>query len=208
MSPESLDPDIPRGATFLHASAISQAISRGAADTVMAAIEAAHEAGARISYDTNFRPRLWTAAQAAPVIAAAAAKADIVKTSAEDCEALLGLSGHEAIAAHFLGLGSKAVILTLGRDGSYVATPQAASRIPGFAVEAVDATGAGDAFTGALLAELSDGKPLLGAARFANAAAALSTLGYGAIAPLPDRAAVEAFLTAHTAEGERQSEGN
>ena len=66
--------------------------------------------------------------------------------------------------------------------------------IPGRQVAAVDATGAGDAFTGALLAQLSRGAPLGLAARFANAAAALSTLGYGAIAPLPRRAAVEAEL--------------
>jgi 2-dehydro-3-deoxygluconokinase len=67
-------------------------------------------------------------------------------------------------------------------------------RVPGRQVDAVDATGAGDAFTGALLAELARGAPLAEAAVFANAAAALSTLGYGAIAPLPRRPAVEAAL--------------
>ena len=45
----------------------------------------------RVSYDTNFRPRLWTAEAARPVIEAAARNADILKTSVEDCEALLGL---------------------------------------------------------------------------------------------------------------------
>ena len=61
-------------------------------------------------------------------------------------------------------------------------------------MQAVDATGAGDAFTGALLNALARGMELADAARFANAAAALSTLGYGAIAPLPSRAAVEDAL--------------
>jgi 2-dehydro-3-deoxygluconokinase len=86
------------------------------------------------------------------------------------------------------------VILTLGRDGAFVADARQRVRIPGFTVEAVDATGAGDAFTGALLSELAAGRSLVVAARFANAAAALSTLDYGAIAPLPDRRKVEAFL--------------
>ena len=60
------------------------------------------------------------------------------------------------------------------------------------AAAAIDATGAGDAFTGALLAELARGQTLAQSVRFANAAAALSTLGYGAIAPLPRRDAVAA----------------
>jgi 2-dehydro-3-deoxygluconokinase len=194
MSPDWLEGRLPQHMKFLHASGISQAISPSAAGTVMAAISAARAAGARVSYDTNFRPRLWTASEAAPVISAAASKADILKTSAEDCEALIGLKQPENIAAHFLALGAGAVILTLGRDGAFVADARQRVRIPGFTVEAVDATGAGDAFTGALLSELAAGRSLVVAARFANAAAALSTLDYGAIAPLPDRRKVEAFL--------------
>jgi bifunctional ADP-heptose synthase (sugar kinase/adenylyltransferase) len=66
-----------------------------------------------------------------------------------------------------------------------MATPEGSLHVPGMSVAAVDATGAGDAFTGALLSERARGRPLGEAVRFANAAAALSTLGYGAIAPLP-----------------------
>jgi len=58
----------------------------------------------------------------------------------------------------------------------------------------VDATGAGDTFDGAFLAEwLNCGDPFA-AAHYANAAAALSTQGYGAVAPIPRRPDVEAFL--------------
>jgi 2-dehydro-3-deoxygluconokinase len=61
-------------------------------------------------------------------------------------------------------------------------------------VKFVDATGAGDMFTGAFLAEyLRIGDPFA-AGRYANVAAALSTEGYGAVAPMPRRAAVEAAL--------------
>ena len=60
----------------------------------------------------------------------------------------------------------------------------------------MDATGAGDAFTGAFLAEwLAHGDPFRAAA-YANAAAALKTLGRGAVAPIPRRDAVEAFASA------------
>lgn len=194
MTPADLDREAIAGTRFLHASGISQAISPSAAETVAAAMAMARASGTRISYDTNFRPRLWTPEAARPVIEAAARGADILKTSVEDCEALLGLGAPAAIAEHFLALGAGAVIATLGRDGVFLATPQGSEHVAGLPVNAVDATGAGDAFTGALLSECCRGRPLGQAARFANAAAALSTLGFGAIAPLPQRAAVEALL--------------
>jgi 2-dehydro-3-deoxygluconokinase len=194
MLPADLDPGLIASARFLHASGISQAISETAAETVAAAISMARNAGVGVSFDTNFRSRLWTAEKARPVIEAAAAQADILKTSAEDAAALFGLTAPPDVARHLLGLGAKAVIITLGREGVVIATAAGRELIPGRQVSAVDATGAGDAFTGALLAELSRGVPLARAARFANAAAALSTLGYGAIAPLPRRAAVASAL--------------
>ena len=194
MRPADLDPALIASARFLHASGISQAISETAAETVAAAISMARKAGVGVSFDTNFRSRLWTAEKARPAIEAAAAQADILKTSAEDATALFGITAPPDVARHLLGLGAKAVIITLGREGVAIATAAGLELIPGRQVAAVDATGAGDAFTGALLAELSRGVPLARAARFANAAAALSTLGYGAIAPLPRRAAVASAL--------------
>jgi 2-dehydro-3-deoxygluconokinase len=67
-------------------------------------------------------------------------------------------------------------------------------RLPGRQVAAVDATGAGDTFAGAFLARHIAGDDAITAARYANAAAALSTTGYGAVAPIPRRATVEAFM--------------
>jgi 2-dehydro-3-deoxygluconokinase len=58
----------------------------------------------------------------------------------------------------------------------------------------VDATGAGDAFAGAFLARLVAGDDVLAAASYANAAAALSTTGYGAVAPTPYRDQVLSLL--------------
>jgi 2-dehydro-3-deoxygluconokinase len=130
------------------------------------------------------------------VIEKTAAQAHVLKTSLEDAEELLDLADPARIADHFLGLGSTIAVVTLGASGVYVADRRAGRHIAGFGVDAVDATGAGDAFTGALLAELALGRDLLSAARFANAAAAISTLGYGAVAPLPRRAEVDDFLRA------------
>jgi 2-dehydro-3-deoxygluconokinase len=194
MTAAGLKPDLIASAGFFHASGISQAISSSAAETVAAAIAMARAAGVGVSFDTNYRPRLWPVDAALPVIEAAAARADILKTSVEDSIALLGAADPPAIARHFLTLGAGAVVVTLGREGVFFATAEGSGHVAGRAVEAVDATGAGDAFTGALLSARARGTPLGEAVRFANAAAALSTMGYGAIAPLPSRAAVEAAL--------------
>ena len=79
-----------------------------------------------------------------------------------------------------------------------VATPRERERIYGHGVKAVDATGAGDCFDGAFLAEYVRHGDAFAAARFANVAAALSTLGYGAVTPLPRRADVDAVMAART----------
>lgn len=194
LSPADLPLQIIAQARFLHVSGISQAISAGARETVDAAVDSAAQAGVRLSYDTNLRTRLWSAEEARPVVDRTARHAYFLKTSLEDSAALLGLEEPDAIAAYFQGLGCAIVVVTLGKDGVYLAEGASRERIAGFRVEAVDATGAGDAFTGAFLAELIAGRNAAEAARFANAAAALSTQGYGAVQPLPRRDAVERFL--------------
>ena len=181
-------------ARYLHVSGISQAISATAREAVEHALAVGRQAGVKLSYDTNLRTRLWTVEEARPVVERTARQADFLKTSLEDSAALLGLEDPVRIAAHFLGLGCRIVVVTLGKAGVHLATADRQETIAGFAVDAVDATGAGDAFTGAFLAELVAGKDARAAARFANAAAALSTLGYGAVQPLPRRADVERFL--------------
>ncbi len=198
--------DVPPGlvlvSRFLHVSGISQAISATAASAVDYAVSMAIEAGVKISYDTNLRLRLWSATEARTTVETTAARAEVLKTSLEDARELLGLTEPERIADHFLGLGSKVVVVTLGVSGALVATDRTRRRIDGFKVASVDATGAGDAFTGAFLAELARGRGLAAAAQFANAAAALSTLGYGAVAPLPRRPEVERLLAGTAAPTE------
>lgn len=181
-------------ARFLHISGISQAISASASDAVDAAIAGARRSGIRVSYDTNLRTRLWSVEAARPVVDRTARQAHFLKTSLEDSQALFGLDDPARIAEHFRSLGCAIVVVTLGKAGVHLAVDGRHETISGVKVEAVDATGAGDAFTGAFLAELIGGREAGPAARFANAAAALSTLGYGAVQPLPRRDAVERFL--------------
>jgi ribokinase len=99
-------------------------------------------------------------------------------------------------ASRLLELGPQAVILKLGRAGCFVAAPGFTGGVAGFAVEAVDSTGAGDTFNGAFAMGLAEGMPLPCAATFANAAAAISVTRPGAQSSIPNRDEVVAFLRA------------
>jgi len=192
--PEDLPADYIAGARILHVSGISQAISTSACDTVFAAIAIARQAGVRVSYDTNLRLKLWPLARARAISAATLPQCDILLPSQEDAEALTGLADSDAIIDHYLSAGVGLVVLKMGKAGAIIATPDRRTPVPGRVVQAVDATGAGDTFDGAFLARLLAGDPPLDAAQFANAAAALSTTGIGAVAPMPTEDAVRAFI--------------
>ncbi|WP_428698597.1 sugar kinase [Stappia sp.] len=201
MRPDDLPFELLRETRVLHVSAISQAISASACDTVFAAIEEVREAGGLISYDTNLRLALWPLPRARAVVEATAAMADILLPGLDDARLLTGLETAEEIAAHYHALGATRVALTLGADGVFYSGPEGRERIAPHQVEAVDATGAGDAFDGAFLAEFLKSGDGLAAARHANAAAALAVCGYGAVAPLPHRADVLAFLAKQERRG-------
>jgi 2-dehydro-3-deoxygluconokinase len=183
-----------RGARMLHVSGVSQAISASACDAVFRAIEVAKAAGVGVSYDTNLRLSLWPKARAAAVIHAGVAQADVALPSFDDVRVLTGLEEPDAIADFYLRLGCPLVLLKMGSKGVIVATPERRERVGAFRVEAVDATGAGDTFAGSFLARHLAGDDPFAAARYANAAAALSTTGYGAVAPIPRPDAVNALL--------------
>jgi ribokinase len=101
----------------------------------------------------------------------------------------------EAAADALVAMGPKTVVLTLGARGAYVAGDGVRALVPEFPVEAVDTTAAGDVHCGALAVALVEGRPLLEAVRFANAAAALSATKLGAQPSAPRRADIEALLS-------------
>jgi len=90
--------------------------------------------------------------------------------------------------------GVRTVILTLGQRGAFLADADGQRLVPGFRVKSVDSTAAGDVFNGALSVALAEGKTVLDAVRFANAAAALSVTRPGAQPSAPSRADIEKFL--------------
>ncbi|VWB82576.1 2-dehydro-3-deoxygluconokinase [Burkholderia lata] len=181
-------------AKAVHLSGISLAISTAACDAAFAGIDHARRHGAKVSFDTNLRLKLWPLPRARAVMREALRQTDICLPSWDDVTALTGANDRDAIVDAMLEHGPQVVALKLGKEGAYVATPNERRVVPGFTVNAVDATGAGDCFGGAFVARIVAGDDPFAAARYANAAAALSTTGYGAVAPIPHRDAVERLM--------------
>ncbi len=203
MRPADLPLELIRDAKFFHASGISQAISDTACDTVFAAMEAARGGGVRIAYDSNLRLRLWPLVRARAVIRATIALADYFLLSMEDAEALCGERDADAILDWCHEAGAKVVALKLGAAGVVGSDSKRREKVAGHAVNCVDATGAGDCFAGALLARMATGDDFWEGLRYANAAAALATTGFGAVAPLPRPDAVHRLLSGFASQGRR-----
>jgi ribokinase len=107
---------------------------------------------------------------------------------------LTGLKETEAAARELLDRGVGAVVVTLGAEGALIVTWDAIQHIPGYKVDVVDTTGAGDAFNGALAVALAKGRTLPEAVDFANAAAALQVTKVGTAPAMPYRCDVERLL--------------
>ncbi|MGO5022933.1 carbohydrate kinase family protein [Lawsonibacter sp. LCP25S3_G6] len=164
--------------------------------TTIWAAQQARKAGALISYDPNYRPFLWEREETAKtVILDALPLVDLLKVSEEEMVLLTGKTDLEQGAAQLLAMGPAAVFVTRGEAGVYFQTPAGSGRVAAFDVRAVDTTGAGDAFLGALLAQIQGrGREALSAmtlsqwqlaARIANAAGGLTTTSKGAIPAMP-----------------------
>lgn len=195
MQPQTMDLGAAGRTRWLHVSGISQAISASACDTVFAAIETARAANGKVSFDPNLRLSLWPLARARATICATIAMTDLFLPSLDEAVALAGTDDVPAIFAWARAHGAHTVVLKSGPAGAWYAEQGAQPQLAAArAVQAVDATGAGDCFDGSLLARLAAGDTLADAVRYANAAAGLSTLGHGAVAPIPTAAQVRAAL--------------
>lgn len=168
-----------------HLSGISLAISERACDAGLAMAEAARAAGRWVSFDTNLRLKLWPVERARAVMDRALSSCDICLPSYDDLTTLTGLQSDEAIVDHCLSRGAQTVALKLGHRGAVVANANERHRIAPHPCQAVDATGAGDAFGGAFVTRLIAGDTIEQAGCYASVAAALSTEGYGAVDPIP-----------------------
>ena len=203
LRPEELNAAVLDGCRVLHVGSLSltDEPARGA---TFAAVERAKAAGAVISYDPNYRAALWRDAEtAAAHMRSMVPYADVMKLSDEETALLTGETDPAAAVAVLLGQGVKCAAVTLGAGGALTATADGTRRVPGFSVEAVDTTGAGDAFWGGFLHRMLalDKAPeeltadeAADCARWGNATAAVCVTRRGAIPAMPEPAEAEALL--------------
>lgn len=198
LSPQDLDEDYLAGARILHLSGITQAISESARHTALVAAQLAHRLGVAVSYDINFRPRLWSAAQAREAFEELLPYLSICLPSVPgDSQPLFGLEDAVAVADYLRGRGIEIVAAKNGLVGAVVVGPQERASLPPWEPpRVVDTTGAGDAFAGGFLHGLVQGLSPVAAARLGIVTAGLKVGGRGAVTSLPQREQVMAALTA------------
>lgn len=120
------------------------------------------------------------------------------ETEAEELTgvAVKDLESADRAAKVIFAKGVQNVLITLGGKGVYLNTEGKSEIIPAYRVNAIDTTGAGDAFNGGLLTGLAEGKSLRDAAQFANALAAISVQRIGTTPSMPTREEIDAFISA------------
>ncbi len=122
-----------------------------------------------------------------------------IKPNETEAEILTGIEVTDDDTARKAGgrlleCGAQNAIVTMGKRGAMLVTAEESSLIPAFEVNAVDATAAGDAFTGGLAYAIANGEDIKDAVKFANAVAALAVTKMGAQPSMPTRDELEGFL--------------
>lgn len=124
-------------------------------------------------------------------------RADYVVPNESEARALAGGEGIETWAAGQLAAGVKAVVMTMGVYGAVIHDALGTRQHSAYSIDAVDTTGAGDAFRAGMAVRLAEGAAVDEAVRFANACGALACLTPGAEPSMPAREAVERFTAEH-----------
>lgn len=174
------------------------------------AVRIAFEQGVAVCFDVNIRPTIWSSKEAAWAVCEPVLRAStLVKLSMDDAKFLLGLGSDptpEEVIASLRTYDADFVVITDGARGAWFANGDLGDHsslvfVPAFEIEAIEPTGAGDAFTAAIIARLmASGWDELTEAdiRFASAAGALTTTREGAIDSLPTGVEIQEFLAART----------
>ncbi|BAT81245.1 hypothetical protein LR48_Vigan07g073700 [Vigna angularis] len=196
---DELDLDLIRKAKIFHYGSISL-ITEPCKSAHIAAAKAAKDAGVVLSYDPNLRLPLWPSEDSAREgILSIWETADIIKVSEEEISFLTkGEDPYDdAVVRKLFHENLKLLLVTEGAEGCRYYTKEFSGRVKGLKVDAVDTTGAGDAFVAGMLSQLSVNLSLIqkeeelrDSLKFANVCGALTVTERGAIPALPTKEAV------------------
>ncbi|PNY09622.1 fructokinase-2 [Trifolium pratense] len=196
---DELDLDLIRKAKIFHYGSISL-ITEPCKSAHIAAAKAAKDAGVFLSYDPNLRLPLWPSADSAREgILSIWETADIIKISEEEISFLTNGENpyDDAVVRKLFHPNLKLLLVTEGAEGCRYYTKDFSGRVEGMKVDAVDTTGAGDAFVAGILSQLATDLSLIQkeeqlreSLKFANACGALTVTERGAIPALPTKETV------------------
>jgi 2-dehydro-3-deoxygluconokinase len=158
LGPEDLTPESFAGAKIVHLSGITPALSGACAAAVRRAIELAREGDALVSFDPNYRPRLWDAATARATLTALIEKVDVLLLSDEDGKILFPDADVAGVLEGAAAIGPATVVLKRAAKGAAALVKGQRLRTSGRRVaRVVDSVGAGDGFNAGFLAGMLRG---------------------------------------------------
>jgi 2-dehydro-3-deoxygluconokinase len=194
LTPADIPADIIEAAGILHVTGITAALSDTARAATFHAVETARAAGVPVSVDVNYRAKLWSRYDAAPVLRDLVSRADVVFAGPE--EATLVLGAGEPVVDGLAALGPAEVIVKDGPRGCTALIAGDRYSVKALDVTVVDSVGAGDAFVAGYLADR-----LAGAAPPERLATAIATGAFAVTVPgdcdgLPSRAELATLLSA------------
>jgi fructokinase len=206
LEPSQIDEHYIRNARCFHFGSISL-INEPARSATLKAIEFARKYNLLISYDPNYRPDIWDSPDTARErIRSVMGMVDIIKISEEEWEFVTGTADFHQGAQDLFKSGIKLVVISRGEKGAWFAIPGFEKDVPGYTVEVVETTGAGDAFVASLLVQMVEilrnvndlskieSETIVAFIQKANAAGALACTKPGAIPALPTGDEVDVFI--------------
>ena len=193
LSPNAFDPSMLQGAAFLHLTGITGALSQECAEFLPWAATTARDAGVRVSYDVNYRSRLWEPSAAQAATEALLPLIDVLFVGHDEANALWGWETDTALE-QLSKIGPSEVILKLGADGCAAMINGEQLTSLGFPARQLDPIGAGDAFDAGYLAATLWGWAPEKRLRAANAMGAFCVQNLGDYEGLPNRRELDGFL--------------
>jgi 2-dehydro-3-deoxygluconokinase len=201
MSPGWMDMGALDGARYLHLTGVTPALSPECAEFVRWAAAEAQRRGVRVSFDVNYRSRLWEVPAARAEVERVLEHVDLLFVSAEEADALWGWADESAGMARLAAAGPAEVVLKRGADGSTVWLDGERVDAEPFRVRELDPIGAGDAFAAGYLAASLRGDTPSVRLRTANAMGALCVSTLGDYEGLPSAQELAEFLDNKTTLG-------
>lgn len=193
MGPQAFDPEYLRGAEWLHLTGITPALSASCQAFTAWAMDEAKQRGVKVSFDVNYRSKLWSPSAARGAIEALLPGIDLLFVGDEEAETLWGRDD-EALLRELARRGPADVVLKRGRSGCRALLDGLILEQPAFTVTAVDPIGAGDAFAAGYLAGCLWQVDAPTRLRIASALGAYCVMSSGDYEGLPTHSELWSFL--------------